>query len=277
MGTVATQDALVTGGLEVQGERARLVSNVSVTAYERTAEIALSRGGQALVCATSAFHLLHAGTGQALLFGLDRGALELHTASYKQDVILTPDLRFTVEAPGWYDLRIRVTGNGDTCVENVGKGPPVLLLNDAFTLDSYRVMPGQHVLFEHGSLHEVVDNERSACGCQAPAGPVKLARTSPAAQAAAEQHPFPAAESAGLARTQPVNNSAPAGETHTQISTTMTYGGASQSSADTPAEAVPAPPPATPVATDPPPSPPGAHSIFHAIGRFFHKLFHAGS
>ena len=79
MGTVATQDALVTGGLEVQGAQARLISNASVTAYDRTAAIALDRGGQVLVCATSEFHLLHSGTGKSLLFGLDRGAIELHS------------------------------------------------------------------------------------------------------------------------------------------------------------------------------------------------------
>lgn len=79
MGTVATKDALVTGGLEVKGDRARLMSNTSVTAYDHTAQVKLERGGEVLVCATSQFHLLHSGTGKSLLFGLDRGALELHT------------------------------------------------------------------------------------------------------------------------------------------------------------------------------------------------------
>ena len=58
MGTVATKDALVTGGLEVKGDRARLMSNTSVTAYDHTAQVKLERGGDVLVCATSQFHLL---------------------------------------------------------------------------------------------------------------------------------------------------------------------------------------------------------------------------
>ena len=99
-----------------------------------------------------------------------------------QDVILTPDLRFTVEAGGAYDLRLRVTREGDTCVENAGTGAPVLMLNEAFSAASYRVMPGQHVLFEHGSLREVVDNEHSACGCPAEAAPMVLTATSSAAE-----------------------------------------------------------------------------------------------
>ncbi len=46
MGTVATKDALVTGGLEVRGDRARLMSNTSVTAYDHTAQVKLERGGR---------------------------------------------------------------------------------------------------------------------------------------------------------------------------------------------------------------------------------------
>jgi hypothetical protein len=280
MGTVATSDALVTGGLEVQGERAKLMTNASITAYGHTAAIALARGGDVLVCATSQFHLLHSGAGQSLFFGLDRGALELHTPTEPGDSILTPDIRFTIEAAGTYDLRLRVTSNGDTCVENAGKASPVLMLNDSFSSSSYRIMPGQHVLFEHGSLKEVVDNERSPCGCPA---------ETPAVQTASNgkpQHPFPAAESEGLAPITPAANAAPVGEVHTQISTTLAY----NAGQPPPANVVPTSP-ATPASlsssssggsgsvqsAEPPPTPPGAHDIAHKIGHFFHKLFHPHS
>jgi hypothetical protein len=298
MGTVPTRDALVTGGLEVRGDSARLLTNVSVTAYDRTAAIALDRGGEALVCSTSQFHLLHSGAGESLLFGLDRGAIELHTQSAEQDVILTPDIRFTIEHPGHYDLRLRVTSNGDTCVDNAGSAAPVLTLSDAFSSAGYRLIPGQHVLFEHGSLREVVDNERSPCGCPpAPAAPAtQLAVTPPLATApgqpvtptqAEAQNPFPAAASQGLAPTAPVENTAPAGEKHTQVATTLSY----DATHPTPPPAAPAPAiPAPPARQDsqtaagdagaspaPPPAPPGAHDLAHAIGHFFHKLFHPKS
>ena len=224
MGTVATKDALVAGGLEVKGDRARLMTNTSVTAYDRTAAISLERGGEVLVCATSQFHLLHSGTGKSLLFGLDRGALELHGATDTRDVILTPDIRFTIEAAGSYDLRLRVTRNGDTCVENAGKKAPVLMLNDSFSRASYRLIPGQHVLFERGSLREVVDNERSSCGCPGAETAMQLAANASAAEKASAANPFPAAASEGLAATQPVDNNAAVGEKQTQISTTFTYG-----------------------------------------------------
>jgi hypothetical protein len=275
MGTASTSDALVTGGLEVHGEQARLLSNASITAYDHTASIELDRGGKALVCSTSQFHLLHSGSGASLLFGLDRGAIELHSPSAPQDVILTPDIRFTVEAPGDFNLTLRVTAAGDTCVDNAGAHAPVLVLTDPFSASTYRLIPGQHVLFEHGNLHEVVDNERTSCGCPEPAtAPVLSAAATPAEKAAAD-HPFPAAVSAGLAA-PPATVPLPAGETHTQIDTTFTHGDSTPPRPPAPSSPPPPPPPAL-VSTAPPPSPPGVHDLAHAIGHFFHKLFHPHS
>jgi hypothetical protein len=268
MGTVAAEDALVSGGLEVQGGRTRLLTNASVTAYTHTAEVALDRGGAVQVCATSQFHLLHSGREKALLFGLDRGAMEIHSASQAQDTILTPDIRFTVEAAGTFDFKMRVTREGDTCVDNAGAGAPVLVLNDAFSSASYRLLPGQHVLFEHGNLREVVDKENSPCGCPA-AEPVAVAGSAAAA------HPFPEAVSAGLAAPAVVNNVSPVGETHAQI--TSVISNTSDVGAPVAAPAASNAPVAAATSTEPPKTPPGAHDIGRAIGRFFHRLFHPSS
>ena len=298
MGTVPTHDALVTGGLEVHGDTARLLTNDSITAYDHSAEIALTRGGSVLVCATSQFHLLHSGTENSLLFGLDRGAIELHGDSAPQDVILTPDIRFTLEHPGHYDLRLRVTPNGDTCVENRGTAAPVLSLADPFTGAAYRLIPGQHVLFEHGSLREVVDNERSPCGC--PPAPAPVQQIAPSTNpgqpttptAAAAEHPFPAAASQGLAPTpSPAHTTTPTGQQQTQVATTLSYDAAHPdakppSTVEPPKAIATSPAPASGSPTDtgdanasptPPPTPPGAHDLFHAIGHFFHKMFHHDS
>jgi hypothetical protein len=273
MGTVATRDALVTGGLEVKGDKARLMSNASVTAYDHTAQVKLERGGEVLVCATSEFHLLHSGTGNALLFGLDRGAIELHTPTEGPDVILTPDIRFSVEAKGNYDLRIRVTRDGDTCVQNAGKKAPVLMLNDAFSRASYRLMAGQHVLFEKGNLHEVVDNEKSPCGCPGPEKPEQVADNASPATKAAAANPFPAAESEGLASAQSVQNS-PAGETQTQVSTTLGFG----EGQGTPPSAVETPEQIEADSLTPPVAPPVVkHSFGYKFKHFWYRLFHSGS
>ena len=285
MGTVPTRDARVTGGLEVQGESARLLSNASITAQDHTANVALTRGGEIRVCSTSQFHLLRSGAGSSLLFGLDRGAIEIHSASQPQDVLLTPDIRFALEAPGQFDLRVRVTPTGDTCVDNAGMVAPVLLLSDVFSSTSYRLLPGQHVLFEHGDLREVVDRERSSCGCPAPLVEPQVAASKPGEPTppvvAAAQHPFPEAVSNGLAPTAAVPNSRQ-GEMSTQVATTLSYSeGQGPPPSTLPAPVASAPAQSGPVsgsavsaAAQPPPTPPGAHDLAHALGRFFHKLFH---
>jgi hypothetical protein len=254
------------------------------------------------------------GTGEIpLMMSLDRGAIEIATKATASDVVMTPDLRFSMRAAGPLDLSLRVARNGDTCVENRGAGAPVLAVTDQFGESSYEVKAGQHVLFERGSLKEVVDNERESCGCPpvpvvsvADAGvkgetPAAPGSTIPA-KTAAEQHPFPAAVSAGLAPTSGPPQ-APAGPVHAQVSTTLSYGeetaaanagednrsnssahaaAASETSAPVPNTAArstttsaPAPASTATVGAEaPPPAPaPPPGDVFHALGRFFKKLF----
>ena len=270
MGTVATQDARVSGGLAVRGEQAALMTNVSVTAYDRTAPIALNRGGEVLVCSTSEFHLLRSGSSGALVFGLDRGALEIRSTSQAQDLVLTPDLKFRTETPGELDLRLRVTREGDTCVDNAGAKAPVLNATDAFSNASYRVMPGQHVMFVKGDLKQVVDRERSPCGC--PASPTQLAGKPGEPNAAGAAHPFPEAQSEGLAPTAAPGNEAPVGAASSQVSTSFSYGdgqGPPPGTAAAPGATGAGTPVAVPAATLQP-----SGGFFHAIGHFFHRLFH---
>src|SRR5277367_5045816 len=246
IGTVGVQDATVAGALEVSNGRAVLVGNSTVTAKDRTAEIELQRGGSVKVCATSGLHLTAGksadGTaGAPLMLALDRGAIEVEMMATTRDVVTTPDLRFTMRRDGPLDLQLRVTRNGDTCVENRGAGAPVLNVADQFGEGTYELKAGQHVLFEHGSLKEVVDHESSSCGCppeQAPTMTVADALLSggaggsgDATKTAAEAHPFPAAVSAGLApvATPP---QAPAGALHEQVSATLSSSGGADSLAE---------------------------------------------
>ncbi len=269
LGTVATRDARVTGGLEVRGDQARLLSNVGITAFDRTAPVVLARGGEVLVCATSEFHLLRSGASGALVFGLDRGAIELRSGSQVQDAVLTPDLKLVPVTPGAYDLRLRVTREGDTCIDNAGAHAPVLNASDPFSAASYRILPGQHLLFVKGDLHRVVDHERSPCGCPAAGQMI-------AGNGAAANHPFPEAESQGLAPpTAPPGNAAPAGTASSQVSTTLSYGEAPATApgATTPTGGQPA----STVAPEPAVEAEQARGgFFGAVGRFFHRIFHPG-
>jgi hypothetical protein len=284
MGSVATTDAQVTGGLEVNGQRAHLISNASVTAYDHGAQIDLDRGGDVQVCATSAFHLLRSGSGDALLFALDRGAMQIRTMSSPQDAILTPDLRFTMLTPGPLDLRMRVTREGDTCVENRGDTAPVLQITESFGDATYHLAAGQHVLFEHGSVREVVDREQSNCGCPPSTPTMTVAATSNATSVATPQqtaalNPFPTAQSADLAPSSAMVPIAPPPGNATPAA--LAYSAAPATPAPpAPAQTAPAQqhPAAVAVASAAPPTAPSdTHSFAHKIGRFFHRLFHPNS
>lgn len=314
VGSVAVGDAVVTGNLSVTNGRAVLVSNSTVTATDHAANISLDRGGNVLVCATSGLHITSgkpaAGT-TPLMLSLDRGAIELKMAATASDVIMTPDLRFGIAGPGPLDLRLGVTKNGDTCVDNRGGNAPVLNISDTFGESSYNLRPGQHVLFEHGDLKQVVDNESSSCGCPpataagvsladaaiASAKPASAASKTVEGKPVEEEHPFPAAISAGLAPA-PAVPKAPAGVVHAQVATTLSYdaaaaasGAAAASPANVPEttapEATESPRPATaPAAAQSPdtsatPSaepPASSHSsdVAHWIGHLFKRLFGRG-
>ena len=272
LGTVATPDARVTGGLEVRGDQARLLTNVSVTAYDRTAPVSLARGGDVLVCSTSEFHLLRSGPAGGLIFGLNRGAVEIHSESQLQDVVLTPDLKFTPVTRGSLDLRLRVTPEGDTCVDNAGAHSPVLNVSGAFSSASYRVLPGQHLMFVKGDLGRVVDHERSSCGCpNAQVIAANPGKPGSPAQAAAAAHPFPQAQSEGLAPTASAANEAPVGTAGSQVTTSFSY----NDGQGTPPPGVAAQP--APAGSGPAPAVAKKGGFLHSIGRFFHRLFHPES
>ncbi len=256
IGTIEASSATVSGPLSLTGDKALIGANAVITARDRTATVNLSRGGEVLVCRTSALHAAR-GAGPArrepLLLALDRGAVEIHMAATAADAVLTPDLRFTIAtstgrpAAGLLDLRIRVAGNGDTCVENRGKAAPTLEVAEQFGAGLYQVHPNQHLLFEHGSLREVVDDETSPCGCPPP--PVLSASNSgistdvtraarPGARVADDpdevrahtpaevQHPFPAAESQGLTLSgaPAYVPQSPPREPHAQVAATLSFG-----------------------------------------------------
>jgi hypothetical protein len=313
IGTVGVQDATVAGALEVTNGRAILVGNTTVTARDHSAEVALNRGGSVLVCSTSALHLTSGKNGadaSPLMLSLDRGAFEVHMAASPNDVVMTPDLRFTMRGQGPLDLRIRVTRNGDTCVENRGLAAPTLNIASQFGEATYELRAQQHVLFEHGSLKEVVDSESTSCGCpqvpvvsvadagvtsSTPAAPGSTTGGTPAEQ----QHPFPAAVSAGLAPPAEVPQTPP-GVIHTQVSTTLTFDAAANGGAPPSAGApsgetggnsttatakatTPAPVSSSAASAEtataqapPPPAPPSATDVVHKIGRFFKRLFGGG-
>ncbi|MDR3724105.1 MAG: hypothetical protein P4K83_06415 [Terracidiphilus sp.] len=184
--------ATVTGALEVTGGRTMIAASGTVTAGSRPARVILPRRGELKVCASTTVKLaadasMPSSGAPGLLLAMDHGAVELSLAggnvAKNSDVILTPDFRILVSAPGAAEVKVRLGAGGDTCVDNAGASAPYVLVSSVFEGGAYRVQPGQRVAFQHGSLHEVVDQEKEPCGCP------------PAARGANE---FPLAQSEGL-------------------------------------------------------------------------------
>lgn len=286
IGTVGVQDATVAGALVITNGRAVLVGSTTVTARDHAAEVTLNRGGAVRVCSTSGLHVTSGKSATEaspapLMLALDRGAIEVQMTATTSDVVMTPDLRFTLGVDGPLDLQLRVTRNGDTCVENRGAKAPVLRVAEQFGDATYELRAGQHVLFEHGSLKEVVDHESSSCGCPSePTMSVADALLNPGAagnggpeKTAAEEHPFPAAVSEGLAPVAAVPQ-APAGMAHAQVSATLNSGDGADSTTEPRAveggSANAAGGAAAPLPTVRPAAP--KRGVFHAVGRFFRRL-----
>ncbi len=268
--TLQASGVQVSGDVRVGGGEMQLGNGSTITAGAQTVPITLTRGGELRLCATTSVHLARDRSAQTpddsgLMLGLDRGAIEAHyqTGRYS-DVLLTPDLRILISGPGQADLSIRVSRQGDTCIDNRGANAPYITVTSQLEGGLYRVQPGQHVSFLHGSLREVVDTEQEPCGCPAPVSVADAGTPSP--QGAAPGHPvggasstpadttFPLAVSEGLAPPPlpPTTPVAAPGEVHVQVAVPFSYNG------DLPAAGAPAAPDAgaaTSATAVPPPSP----------------------
>ncbi len=271
-----TEGVVLHGAMTVVNGRATLANNGEIAALEKASIVTLQRGGTLLVCASTAVqiakdsapHAAGAPGDAGLMFSLNRGAFEAHyTPGAYSDVILTPDLRLLVSAPGQADLKLRVNPQGDTCVDNAGENAPYVIASSLIEGGAYRIRPGQRVLFVHGSLGQVVDNEREPCGCP-PAEPANEVGKSGGPSSTPADTAFPVAVSEGLQPPPKLGGSAPIvpnGEAHAQVSATL--------SSSTP----PVPPPAAAPVSQPAPGKPPApkRGVFGSIGHFFARVFGA--
>ena len=269
------EQAQVTGALQVANGTAFILSSGTVTSGSVTTNVVLPRRGVLRVCASTAVHLssdtsVPAGETPGLMMAIDHGAVEASFATGgNSDILLTPDFRILIGGPGSAEVKVRLGQHGDTCIDNPGANAPYVVVSSVFEGGAYRVQPGQRVMFQHGSLKEVVDQEKEPCGCPPEARP--------------GTNDFPIAQSAGLA---PLEKPAPAlpqsgvvaPTPSQQISEPLVYTAAPAAPQQTeapklgdtgplPAEAQPAPSGTTPGKKN--------SGFFHRVGRFFKKIFGA--
>jgi hypothetical protein len=288
---VATEGVSISGSLEVANGKAVIGNNGAITAGDKTANITLARGGTLRLCATTTVHIstdrsIKDIQSSALMISLDRGALETsYTTGKYSDVLMTPDFRILISGPGEADVKIRVSPKGDTCLDNHGLNAPYITVSSLLDGGIYRVQPDQRVMFERGSLRDVVDKETEPCGCPpaanvadsviggtrptAPGKPVGGPSSTPADTA------FPLAQSEGLAPAPaaPTTPAVPPGQTHAQVTVPLIYNSDATTPPPAPEDAAKSAPPVAAAPTQPPAKKPGG--FFHSIGHFFAKIFGA--
>ena len=277
------------GAMQAWKGRAFFTGNGLITAGLAAAQVTLPYRGTLRVCPSTTVNLsvdagAQAGEVAGLQMALDGGAIETSFAiARNSDVVLTPNFRILIGGPGSSEVKVRLGQGGDTCVDNSGDpgdgsssqggksgaNAPYVVVTSVFDSGLYRVQPGQRVMFEHGDLHTVVDDEKEPCGCPPPG------------QKANE---FPLAESEGLAPilTQPpaTATNQPAGSG--SAATTLVYNAPEHAPQPV---AIPQLPPAPPTAAQTSPVPANQTAqkqagqkkpgFFRRVGRFFKRVFGA--
>lgn len=195
----------LTGAVDLADGKAVIAYGGSITAGDHSSTITLPKRGNLRICPTTKVNLtadasvtahLPSNESPGLMMALDRGAIEANfSTGVNSDVILTPDFRIVISGPGTAAVQVRLGDKGDTCVDNRGPNAPYVSVTSIFDGGLYRVQSDQRVMFQHGSLNEVVDREKESCGC-------------PQEQEAKAEKPqkpneFPVAQSAGLAPLPP--------------------------------------------------------------------------
>ena len=260
--------AKVTGALEVSAGKAVISSSGAISSGTQTTEVLLPHRGTLRVCANTtvklaADHSVPAADTPAqipgLMMALDHGAIEASFATGQNaDLLLTPEFRILISGPGAVEVKVRLGQNGDTCVDNPGLQAPYVLVTSVFEEGAYRIQPGQRVMFQHGSLREVVDREKEPCGC-------------PPAEAHGNE--FPLAQSEGLtAQVAPVTG--PQAGSPVQGSESLAYSGADHSVQGT-STATPVTAPTASSAVSTPAPPAKKPGLFAHVRSFLRRVFGA--
>jgi len=258
--------AKVTGALEVSQGKAIIASSGSVSSGVATTKVILPHRGVLRVCASTTVQLaadtsVPAGETPGLLVAMDHGAVEASFATGSNaDILMTPNFRILIGGPGAAEVKVRLGQHGDTCVDNAGVDAPYVLVSSVFDGGDYRVQAGQRVMFQHGSLHEVVDQEQEPCGCP-PDAPVG--------------NEFPLAQSEGLAPLATPAGSAGERTGANQQIEPLVYKGEDHA---TKAAATPADAPAAGIGASAAANAPAAQKkpgFFGRMGHFFRRIFGA--
>jgi hypothetical protein len=191
VGQLFASDASVKGSVMLAGSGTSVLSGSSIEAGTQAAMLKLDRGGSLQVCEGTKLSITSSQNGRQMLFSMNSGNLELnYPLGTEADTLLTPDVRVLLPGPGTVHVAVRVSPNGDTCVQSLPWNASAVVVSETMGDATYQVKPDEAVLFKGGHLNQASPSKNN-CGCPKMM-PTQVAKTaapaspSPAAQAGAQ-------------------------------------------------------------------------------------------
>ena len=212
LGELYATDARVKGAVVLAGSGTSVLSGSSIAAGAQTATLKLERGGSMLVCSGTNLSVNASQTGRELMFSLNSGNLEMnYPLGASADTLLTPDLRLLLPGPGTVHIAVKVTPQGDTCVQSLPGNVAAIVVSETMGDATYQVKPDEAVLFKGGHPSEATATKQN-CGCPV-SQPTQVARAAPPPPPPAESKP-----------TQPAPKPAPADQdVHIAVSAPLVF------------------------------------------------------
>ncbi len=165
LGELFATDARVKGSIILAGSGTSVLSGSSIQAGAQAATLKLERGGDLVVCPGTKLSLTASQSGRELMFSLNTGNLEMnYPLGNSADTLLTPDLRLLMPGPGTLHVAVRITPEGDTCVQSLPWNVAAIVVSETMGDATYQVKPDEAVQFKGGHLSDAVRSKQN-CGC----------------------------------------------------------------------------------------------------------------
>ena len=178
IGELYATDASVKGSIILANSGTNVLSGSSIQAGAQAATLKLERGGSVLVCEGTKLSITSSQSGRELLFSLNTGNLELnYPLGAEADTLLTPDLRLMLPGPGTVHVAVRITPQGDTCVQSLPWNVSAIVVSETMGDATYQVKPDEAVTFQGGHLTDASRSKQN-CGCPRSL-PIRVAKTEP--------------------------------------------------------------------------------------------------
>jgi hypothetical protein len=186
VGELFASDASVKGSVVLANSGTKVMSGSSIAAGEQMATLQLERGGSMLICPKTSLAVTTSQNGRQLMLSMNTGNVEMdYPIGSASDNLLTPDFRLLLPGPGRLHLAVRVSANGDTCVQSLAANSSAVIVSEGMGDESYQVKPNEAVNFKAGHISGAMPTHES-CGCPKPP-PTQVAEVKPPPPAPVEQ------------------------------------------------------------------------------------------